>query len=463
MTRHTYRSRSDEGAVLVHVAVVLIGLLALSVFVVDYGVMWASRRQAQNAADAAALAGAGTLAFDDPTLGSGGNAYAAAEQLVTTHRVWGEIAGYRILVGNTNATPDDPCPMWEADGVTCVRVDVHRDGTLGSTQLPMLFGHFLGLTQQRMRATATARVSGANSVRCVLPLALADRWADNYDASIDTSVFLQDGATGITGWSQNDSFERPQGDVYIAPYLDSTTGWSTTRDFGRQLVMHEPVGTYSAGWAAGVDLNGGTGADIYRQNLWDCVFNNISVGIAAADEDCSEYMGEHTTTEMAQAGCLGIKTGVMSGPGEQGVMGGGPVPLGMGIVEQDPGAVWSSSANSGRGAVVDGSGRMNMGSARIRPVAVMDINHYMDQEVNCSGGSGCTVKVSNIIGFFIEGMCDELKSAGRLAAGSDCVGAPNDWKKQVVGRIVTLPGWFATGNGAPVTESSFVKLVQLIR
>jgi hypothetical protein len=166
---------------------------------------------------------------------------------------------------------------------------------------------------------------------------------------------------------------------------------------------------------------------------------------------------------MAQAGCLGVKTGVMSGPTDQGVEGGGPVPNGMGIIEQDSGAVWSSTANGGRGAVVDGSGRINMGSPRIRPVAVMDINHYMDQEVNCSGGTGCTVKVSNIVGFFVEGMCDELSSAGRLAAGTACVGAPSDWKNQVVGRIVTLPGTFATGNGAPVTESSFVKLVQLIR
>ena len=33
---------------------------------IDYGVMWSSRRQAQNAADAAALAGAISLAYDDP-------------------------------------------------------------------------------------------------------------------------------------------------------------------------------------------------------------------------------------------------------------------------------------------------------------------------------------------------------------------------------------------------------------
>ena len=43
---------------LIQVAVAMLALLALSAFVFDYGVMWASRGQAQNAADAGALAGA---------------------------------------------------------------------------------------------------------------------------------------------------------------------------------------------------------------------------------------------------------------------------------------------------------------------------------------------------------------------------------------------------------------------
>ncbi len=49
---------------LVHTALVLIGLMALSTFVVDYGILWASRRQAQNAADAGALAGAVHMLYD---------------------------------------------------------------------------------------------------------------------------------------------------------------------------------------------------------------------------------------------------------------------------------------------------------------------------------------------------------------------------------------------------------------
>ena len=52
------RLRDDRGAIIIHVAFALLALLAFSAFVVDMGVMWVSRRQAQNAADAGALAGA---------------------------------------------------------------------------------------------------------------------------------------------------------------------------------------------------------------------------------------------------------------------------------------------------------------------------------------------------------------------------------------------------------------------
>ena len=56
----------ERGAVLVHVAIAMLALIAFSAFAIDYGALLVSRRQAQNAADAAALAGALSLAFDDP-------------------------------------------------------------------------------------------------------------------------------------------------------------------------------------------------------------------------------------------------------------------------------------------------------------------------------------------------------------------------------------------------------------
>lgn len=58
---------SQKGAVLIHVAIALLGLVAFTTFVTDYGIMWVSRGEVQTAADSGALSGALSLAFDDAT------------------------------------------------------------------------------------------------------------------------------------------------------------------------------------------------------------------------------------------------------------------------------------------------------------------------------------------------------------------------------------------------------------
>src|SRR5205814_10269125 len=59
------RGTPERGAIFIQVAISIIALTAFTAFVVDYGVLWVARGQAQNAADAGALAGAIALAFDD--------------------------------------------------------------------------------------------------------------------------------------------------------------------------------------------------------------------------------------------------------------------------------------------------------------------------------------------------------------------------------------------------------------
>src|SRR4051794_26772168 len=77
----------ERGAITIHVAIALAALIAFSAFVVDYGVMWVSRRQAQNAADAGALAGAISTMVD-----GGGNATAtlAAQTFAAGNAIMGE-------------------------------------------------------------------------------------------------------------------------------------------------------------------------------------------------------------------------------------------------------------------------------------------------------------------------------------------------------------------------------------
>ncbi len=65
MSRILHVHRSQEGAVFVQVGIALFVLMAFNVFVLDYGMLWVARGQAQNAADAGALAGAVARGFDD--------------------------------------------------------------------------------------------------------------------------------------------------------------------------------------------------------------------------------------------------------------------------------------------------------------------------------------------------------------------------------------------------------------
>src|SRR6266513_4961135 len=65
MEAYVGRGKCERGAILIQVAISIVALTAFTAFVVDYGVLWVARGQAQNAADAGALAGAIARAFDD--------------------------------------------------------------------------------------------------------------------------------------------------------------------------------------------------------------------------------------------------------------------------------------------------------------------------------------------------------------------------------------------------------------
>src|SRR5437762_12197199 len=65
MNTYLGRGTGERGAILIQVAISILSLTAFSAFVVDYGVFWVARNQAQTAADAGALAGAVALAYDE--------------------------------------------------------------------------------------------------------------------------------------------------------------------------------------------------------------------------------------------------------------------------------------------------------------------------------------------------------------------------------------------------------------
>jgi len=450
------RGKHERGAILIHVAFALLALIAFSAFVVDMGMMWVSRGQAQNAADAGALAGAVSLMKDAavPTQ-AGQSAFQWANnnvifgQASSTTNVRVTFSGAAAGTCGTSCDVLTTLPPCAPNKPGCVRVDIFRNApdrpyrggaTLGNP-IPTLFGPMIGITEQRVRATATAQVSSGNQIRCMLPFAAIDRWADNNDPTPVTTYFPNDNLTGTAGWTPNDVYSptATPPDVYIAPYDGNTnhTGWKVTADYGRQLILKDgSVGNYSTGWAQMVCLNGpaNCSADDIRDWLQTC--NPQAVGIATASNPCTVGDEPH--------GCIDIKTGAAVGPVKQGIDN---------VVALDSSAVWNPTADGpngpGTGAVTGGQG---MSSPRIRGMAIIDINHYIAS--GCTGGT-CVGKIANIIGFFLEGMCNTVT----LDPGLAC----DDPSKDVVGRIVTLPAQYVSGTGEVEDDASFAKIVRLVR
>jgi len=447
--------RSERGAILVQVSVAMVGLLAFGAFVTDYGVLWVSRRQAQNAADAAALAGA-IQWLHDPDFD---HARAAAKAVGETNKIFGVAPTINQGSGDSVDETEDIsfplCPPGEGEGTkACIRVNVYRnenahDG-VAADPLPTFFGGLFGMTMQGVKATATAQLSSGDEITCLLPFAVMDRWSDSYDDNVpplgspDYYPWDHILSPGTDGWSYNDDYQPTNGDTYVGPYTGNTgfTGWQLDRDYGKQFILKDGNGPgggpnqFSSGWFSEIDLPNSTGSNAYSDNIKGC--NQQPVGIAKEDQVC-DAVDE-------KKGCMSVKTGGSVGP---------TVKHGIEVVyDYDPAAHWDAAAqgpDGHMGAVVGGDG---MDSKRIRPLVVLDIADYMAQ--GCSG-TGCIGKVANILGFFLEGVCGDPGYIPTMDAGMSCSNG------DVVGRLVEIPGSSAQGGGTVETPASFVRVVRLVR
>ena len=278
--------RDERGAVLVQVAIAILVLTAMATFVVDQGVVWVSRGQAQNAADAGALSGAIARSYDelaDPPA-SNGQAFSSAMGAALANKVWTAAPAAQVSWN---------CPV-EFAGGRCVRVDVYRNGEFGSTPLPTIFGKVLNISSQGVRATATAVAATANkSSNCLRPWMVPDKWTENTgpsDKFNGADVFaVPDPVTGLGG-----------------------TGFKVPQDIGAIVTLHPNSGsTISPGDYFEVDLDGTGGAN-YSGNISGCSGVSVSIG--------------DTITGLP---------GAKKGPTKQGVDA---------LVASDPGARWNGTA-----------------------------------------------------------------------------------------------------------------------
>lgn len=408
--------RSERGAVLIHVAIGIVVLIGFLTFVVDYGVMWVGRGQAQNAADAGALAGAVAMAFDPngwTDRSATGPARTSARQMAVANWVMGQAPNVNMAsdVYFTDQ-PADMCPA-DANGLTgCIRVDVYRNQARGNP-LPSIFGQAFGITAHGVRATATARVAVADSSDCLKPWAIPDKWIDNYDVTNPVE-------TNPPQWTEDDAFELHSGnngpplanpDVYIPPSSSGPgSGFTVAADLGTRVVLKtgSPSSSLSPGVFHPVRIprydGESQGGDEYRENIATCAGVPIGVGDVLESEN-----------------------GNMIGPTRQGVND---------LIALDPNAQWDSGSN----AVINSCATATPScgrSPRIVAIPVFDTATYYT--TNRQGLP--TFTIVNILGFFIDRM-----------QGND-----------VVGYLTEMPG-LVRGATAPIDpQASFLAQIQLIR
>jgi Flp pilus assembly protein TadG len=411
----------QRGAVLVHAAIAMLMLMAISALAIDYGALLVGRRQAQNAADAAALSGALSLAFDDPD--DIARAQAAAAAAGTANQVLGAAPS---IVPATDVQVI-PCPPGPLPGDTCIRADVYRSAAR-SNPLPTFFAQIMGITSQNVRATATAQVTKGNATDCLKPWAVADKWEEHWES----------GHASTAPWDPDKAFDKydkggnldpkvTTPDVYRPPTAtDPGTGFAPfdangnpTPEYGIQMTLKtgDSKDRLSSGWFQGLNLpdangNPSNGAKEYQNNIEGCTGLTFAIGDTVDVES---------------------KQGNMVGPTKKGVEA---------VVDRDPGAHWDPSTRSIQGSCAPGvcaDKKYYAHSPRIVAVPLFDLDAFFAG--NPSGST--TIQIKNIMGFFLEGM-----------------GA--DKNRDVLGRLVEIPG-LTKGTTSVADSASFMRKVMLVR
>jgi Flp pilus assembly protein TadG len=328
----------------VYVSLGFMAFMTATTLAIDVGMFMTARSQAQNAADAGALAGAVALAFNDyDDRSPSGPAVQSAINSAQANLV---------MSGTVAVTPADVTFPTGPTGLdNRVQVTVRRNAASGNP-VPTLIGALFGVPTVDIVATATGEASPANAMTCVKPFIIPDRWRE---------------PSGQLA-TQSDTFEMydnkgnllPNPDVYV-PSGSGYTGYNNEGDRGTRLTLRAGTGNnINPTFYYSLALGGETGGAEYDWNIANC-----------------------NTTIMHRGDIVIQEPGNMVGPTISGTE------L---LIERDPTAYWDFSSNK----VVSPLGA---DSPRIFPIPLYDPIYYADGKKN---GRYADFKVANWIGFFLE-------------------------------------------------------------
>ncbi|HMC75490.1 MAG TPA: pilus assembly protein TadG-related protein [Vicinamibacterales bacterium] len=349
MARHSLRKRSadEAGFSLVFVGVGLMGFLAVSMLAIDVGMLMTARNQAQNSADAGALAGATALAFnnyDDRT---------ATGPAVTN--ALNAARGNQVMSVNVSVTPADVVFLNNPAGVNNrVQVSVYRESSRGNP-VSTLIAQYFGVATANINAVATAEASPANAMTCVKPFTIPDRWIEKQTPPFDPD----DGFDMFA--SKNKPLANP--DIYIGPEDKANyTGYNAERDKGTIVRLKADNNTKIApSFYYPYAIPGSNGASDYRWNIGNC-----------------------NTTIMEFGQLFDPEPGNMVGPTNQGMDD---------LIARDPNARWDTDAKKVISTMHP--------SPRVVAIPLFDPAYYADGKLN---GRNASLKFVNYMGFFVEEM-----------------------------------------------------------
>ena len=341
-------ARNDSGMSYVFIGLGFTAFLSASMLAIDVGMLMTARNQAQNAADAGALAGATALLYDNWNDRSpGGPAVTSAIAAATNNKV---------MAGIVSVNPEDvEFPLDPAGQPTRVKVTVRRTAARGNP-VSTLVARYFGTATADIGATATAEVSQANAMTCVKPFTVPDRWqerqsppwdsSDTYDAFdnkgrplANPDIYIPADRPGYTGYNQ----ESMRGQILT---IRAKHGENIMASFYFSLALGKPVIT---------------GGAEYDWNIANC---NKTI----------YHWGDPLTSE----------PGAMSGPTVSGAE------L---LIARDPGAYWDTSTNKVKNSAHGGQ------SPRVFPIPLFDPIVYDSGKRN---GRDADLVTANWIGFFLD-------------------------------------------------------------
>ena len=340
------RLRDDEsGMSYVFIGLGMMAFLSASMLAIDVGMLMTSRNQAQNSADAGALAGATALYFND------WNNRTASGPAVT--QAVDAAKANDVMAADVSINPADVTfPVGPTGISNRVQTMVYRTGSRGNP-VSTWIAKFFGMPTADIVATATAEASQANAMTCVKPFTIPDRWIEKQ----------------TPGWTEDDTYDAfnnkgvplANPDIYIGADKSGYTGYNMQRDKGTLLMIRAGTGNdITPSFYFSLAIKGITGGAEYDWNIANC-----------------------NTSHMQWGELLVQEPGNMMGPTVSGIQ------L---LYDKDPGAYWDFASQSVKGSAYGHS-------PRVFPIPLYDPIYYDEGKRN---GRMADLKVANWIGFFLE-------------------------------------------------------------